>query len=86
MVSAKLRDNNPHIADLNDTNRPTKLAEMFSELYDNEWTNAFAIMENRLSDRHIIGVLLDIIMVLLIAYCPQRENNIIVYYYYYYIK
>jgi len=32
---------NPNITDLSDKNRPTKLGEVFSELYDNEWTNAF---------------------------------------------
>lgn len=26
--------------DLSDTNRPTNLADRFSELYDNEWTKA----------------------------------------------
>lgn len=31
---------NPNIADLSDENRPTKLGEMYSELYDNEWTDA----------------------------------------------
>ncbi|XP_053390697.1 uncharacterized protein LOC128553538 isoform X3 [Mercenaria mercenaria] len=30
-----------YIADLSDEKRPTKLAEDFSELYDNEWTDAF---------------------------------------------
>ena len=39
-ASAKLTDNNPNIADLSDENRPTKLSEQFSELYDNEWTDA----------------------------------------------
>ena len=33
--------NNPNIADLSDEKRPTKLAEEFSELYDNEWIDAF---------------------------------------------
>ncbi|XP_052283557.1 uncharacterized protein LOC127880265 isoform X2 [Dreissena polymorpha] len=41
LASASLTNNNPNIADLNDPNRPTKLAEAFSELYDNEWTDAF---------------------------------------------
>ncbi|XP_052279972.1 putative leucine-rich repeat-containing protein DDB_G0290503 isoform X1 [Dreissena polymorpha] len=41
LASASLTHNNPNIADLSDPNRPTKLAEAFSELYDNEWTDAF---------------------------------------------
>lgn len=36
----KLRLNNPGLADLSDENRPNKLAEKFSELYDNDWTDA----------------------------------------------
>lgn len=35
-----MKSNNPAIADLSDQNRPSKLAEKFSELYDNEWTDA----------------------------------------------
>lgn len=41
LLSQKLTDNNPNIADLSDKNRPTKLAERYTELYDNQWTNAF---------------------------------------------
>ena len=40
-VALKLADNNPNIADLSDMNRPTNLAEKFSTLYDDEWTEAF---------------------------------------------
>ena len=40
-VALKLADNNPNIADLSDMNRPTLLAEKFSTLYDDQWTDAF---------------------------------------------
>ncbi|XP_053392093.1 interaptin-like [Mercenaria mercenaria] len=40
----RLTDNNPNIADLSDRNRPTKLAERYAELYDNQWTDAFDIL------------------------------------------
>lgn len=40
MAGERLLDNNPAIADLSDQNRPTKLAEMYNEIYDNEWTEA----------------------------------------------
>ncbi|XP_053394457.1 uncharacterized protein LOC128555630 isoform X1 [Mercenaria mercenaria] len=46
-ASIKMRQNNPDIADLSDTNRPTKIAERFSELYDNEWTEAFEEISNK---------------------------------------
>ncbi|KAL4230135.1 hypothetical protein ACF0H5_010520 [Mactra antiquata] len=41
ITGAQLTYNNPNIADLSDDKRPTKLAEEFSELYDNEWTDAY---------------------------------------------
>ncbi|KAK3580460.1 hypothetical protein CHS0354_035502 [Potamilus streckersoni] len=37
----KMTDNNPNVTDLSDANRPEKLVEQFSELYDNEWTGAY---------------------------------------------
>ncbi|XP_021367077.1 uncharacterized protein LOC110459238 isoform X2 [Mizuhopecten yessoensis] len=40
MAGKKLRDNNPEVIDLSDPNRPLKLADKFSELYDNQWTSA----------------------------------------------
>lgn len=36
-----MSDNNPDIADLSDNYRPTKIAERYQELYDNQWTDAF---------------------------------------------
>ncbi|XP_063413994.1 uncharacterized protein LOC134696241 [Mytilus trossulus] len=40
IAGAKLVAGNSCIADLGDKYRPTKIAEMFSELYDTEWTDA----------------------------------------------
>ncbi|XP_069131557.1 uncharacterized protein [Argopecten irradians] len=40
IAGSKLVRGNPAITDLSDTNRPTKVAEKYSELYDNEWTDA----------------------------------------------
>jgi len=31
--------------DLSDSNRPSKLGEQLSDLYDNEWTDAFECLE-----------------------------------------
>ncbi|XP_060552374.1 optineurin-like [Ruditapes philippinarum] len=45
VMGNKLTANNPGIADLSDQNRPTKLAEKYSELYDNEWTDAYEVFE-----------------------------------------
>lgn len=40
-ASIPMHNKNPMITDIGDINRPTKLAEQFSVLYDNEWTDAF---------------------------------------------
>lgn len=63
VASAQIRDNNPNIVDLNDPFRPTKMAELFSELYDNEWTTAYSAIENELSGVQIVSFLLDMVMV-----------------------
>ncbi|XP_060078881.1 uncharacterized protein LOC132558351 [Ylistrum balloti] len=61
LAGAKLSDNNPDITDLSDPNRPQKLAQMFNELYDNQWTEAFESMSGS-HDKGNIQVLLDIFM------------------------
>lgn len=48
-----MSDNNTDIADLGDTNRPTKIAERYHELYDNQWTDAFEITVKYLKDKGI---------------------------------
>ncbi|XP_060083098.1 uncharacterized protein LOC132562373 [Ylistrum balloti] len=45
IAGKQLRDNNPEITDLSDPNRPLKLADKFSELYDNQWTNAIEYLQ-----------------------------------------
>ena len=64
-TSAQLVQDNPNVADLSDLNRPTKLAEKFSELYDNDWTDAFEILVDQIgfSEEQAIKRLLDILMV-----------------------
>ncbi|KAL3878832.1 hypothetical protein ACJMK2_031160 [Sinanodonta woodiana] len=63
LASEKLRDGNPNITDLRDPNRPTKLAEQFSELYDNEWTDAFEELSSTVrSEKQRITTLLEIVM------------------------
>ncbi|XP_052263362.1 filamin A-interacting protein 1-like isoform X2 [Dreissena polymorpha] len=50
LMGQKLTDNNPNITDLSDQNRPMKLGERFSELYDNEWTDAFEVLRSIYKD------------------------------------
>ena len=63
MLSSRLTDNNPNIANMSDEYRPTKLAEMYNELYDNEWTTAYTAMEDVLGDFQLVSFLLDMLMV-----------------------
>ncbi|XP_053399529.1 reticulocyte-binding protein homolog 2a-like isoform X1 [Mercenaria mercenaria] len=67
IASARLRHNNPDIADLSDENRATKLAERLSELYDNEWTDLFEETKKRagknVDERTIAENLRDILKV-----------------------
>lgn len=66
---SKLMEGHSVFTDLSDRRRPQKLSEMFSEIYDNQWTNAFECLSLEAktggdqSDRAIIKRLLDIIMV-----------------------
>lgn len=39
-ASKQLTEGNPDFTDLSDKNRPTKIAEMFHNIYDEEWTTA----------------------------------------------
>ncbi|XP_052721753.1 uncharacterized protein LOC128192810 isoform X2 [Crassostrea angulata] len=65
LAGPKMTSKNPDIADLNDDNRPTKLAEKFGQLYDDAWTDSMEELtgvETRLNDREAISFLLRIVM------------------------
>lgn len=59
----RLRFNNPAIADLSDENRPNKLAEKFSELYDNEWTEFYETLDGTGEEDEIIGQIISLLQV-----------------------
>ncbi|KAL4230975.1 hypothetical protein ACF0H5_011348 [Mactra antiquata] len=62
IIGDKITDNNPDIANLSDENRPTKIAEKYSELYDNDWTDAYEAMEEVIKDeKSVISYLLRIL-------------------------
>ncbi|XP_052794309.1 uncharacterized protein LOC128227634 isoform X2 [Mya arenaria] len=61
LMGEKLTDKNPNIADLSDKNRPTKLAERYSELYDSQWTDAFDCLNNWHDEATTIKHLSDIL-------------------------
>nr|XP_022328420.1 uncharacterized protein LOC111127508 isoform X2 [Crassostrea virginica] len=63
IAGARLKSNNPAIADLSDQNRPSKLAEKFSELYDNEWTDATEELKRAIKHTEKSEEELDIIII-----------------------
>lgn len=80
IAGAKLTNNNPHIADLSDDNRPTKLAEKFGQLYDDAWTDSLEELtevETKLEDTVAISFLLRIVMVsFLFMACQTLQYSI----------
>lgn len=54
-----------HFTDLNDPNRALKVGEMYSQLYDNQWTEAYQYLDNtaNLREDKILEILQRIIRV-----------------------
>lgn len=76
IAGSRLKDGNPIITDLSDDNRPLKIAERFSEIYDNEWTDVFDNLITDKSERESIHILLDILQVHgVFQLCKIRELN-----------
>lgn len=63
LAGAKLMLANPNINDMSDPNRPVKIAEEFSVLYDNLWADVFEQLSGtyKLSERDSIQTLLQIL-------------------------
>lgn len=67
---AKIKQNNPHFTDLSDNNRPTKIAERYSQMYDNLWTDAHEELTT-LYNQHAKGertAVLDLAVILKAAF------------------
>ncbi|KAK3099264.1 hypothetical protein FSP39_001848 [Pinctada imbricata] len=47
MASQQMTEGNPNIADLSDRYRPTKIGEMFGQLYDDEWSEAYEALKEK---------------------------------------
>jgi len=56
-------DIDSHKKELSDQNRPIRVAEKMSDLYDNQWTDAFDELEQQMEDVDIIRNLLQIFTV-----------------------
>lgn len=73
----KLCDANPSIADLSDVYRPTRLAEMFSQSYDNEWTDALEeLMKLNVTETEAIQQLLQYLQEAF-SHCKEEVEQII---------
>lgn len=66
MMGKQLKTNNPAITDLSDPSRPLNLVEKFSNLYDNEWTDAIEDVESITKDEWLASkILLTVVTVCL---------------------
>ena len=60
----RLRNNNPGITDLSDPNRPMKIAEKFTEMYDNDWTDSMEALEDlKIQEEKCVEILLHLVTV-----------------------
>ncbi|XP_052243025.1 paramyosin-like isoform X2 [Dreissena polymorpha] len=75
LMGQRLTDNNPNITDLSDKNRPTKLAERYSELYDNEWTDAFEDLNAIYNDEQKTIAMLTVILTEAASYCRHEADG-----------
>lgn len=74
-MSSKLNHKNPNITDLSDSNRPTKIAEKYNELYDNEWTDALEeLTEERYKEEGAIAELLACVQAAY-SFCQKAASN-----------
>lgn len=73
----RLTNNNPGIANLGDDNRPSKISERFSELYDNHWTDAMEALDgHKFQEKESIELLLDVLKAIYEDCKLQREKRL----------
>ncbi|XP_048774224.1 trichohyalin-like isoform X2 [Ostrea edulis] len=74
-ASQNMLSKNPNVTDLSDPNRPLKIAEKYSELYDNQWTSAMENLEALgINEENGIKILLDTIT-LIYEKCQSYEKD-----------
>lgn len=68
IASQQLIQGNPNITDLSDGNRPTKLGERFSQVYDDQWSEAFeALKVKGKQEKEIVTKLSDNVQVTVLS-------------------
>ncbi|KAJ8298490.1 hypothetical protein KUTeg_025021 [Tegillarca granosa] len=75
IAGSKLSENNPSITDLSDPNRPIKIAEQFSELYDNEWTDALELLQNSGQDERSAVDILQKTLKMCFEFCQVKSEK-----------
>ncbi|XP_052076062.1 uncharacterized protein LOC127714130 [Mytilus californianus] len=64
-ASKQLTEGNPNFTDLSDKNRPTRIAENFHAVYDDEWTNALEVLsatkKGNLTEEQAIHKLMNLV-------------------------
>ncbi|KAL4228438.1 Mitochondria-eating protein [Mactra antiquata] len=76
-VGDQLYKNNPDITDLSDQNRPTKLGEMYGELYDNQWTDAYeALTEAGHSENETLETL-KLTLMNVFSFCEKKAGLLV---------
>ncbi|XP_060608167.1 uncharacterized protein LOC132760245 [Ruditapes philippinarum] len=77
LAGHKMQDGNPNITDLSDPFRPTKLAEKFREVYDEEWTRSFEELDVFLKDEMKVIATLSYLMsqVEIFLHSVQRRTD-----------
>lgn len=77
-ASKQLTEGNPNFTDLSDKNRPTKIAENFHNVYDEEWTNALEVLsakrQSSRNEEEAIYILMDIIKTIY-TFCIKVEKE-----------
>lgn len=77
IAGQKLTEDNPSVSDLSDINRPTKLSEVYSEIYDNEWTDAFEELKNGgYSEEEAIQTL-RLTLVNVVQFCQVKSKTLL---------
>ncbi|XP_052245551.1 uncharacterized protein LOC127854527 [Dreissena polymorpha] len=77
VVGEKLMKDNPYITDLSDKNRPTKLEEVHTELYYNEWTDAYeALTKSGYKDTEAIATLFKTLKVCF-EFCHSKADQLL---------
>ncbi|XP_060556665.1 uncharacterized protein LOC132717249 [Ruditapes philippinarum] len=75
LAGHKMQDGNPNITDLSDPFRPTKLAEKFREVYDEEWTRSFEELDVFLKDEMKVIATLRYLMSQVEIFCTRFSEK-----------